>query len=152
MRWQWRGSPNLAALPASPLLHLALLSLPPEFPFLSLDSSLAALGFPGSVLSLHQAVLSLCSASVSLSLVSLSSLPLCVRHWLCLFASSLHVFLFSPGLFLAVPVFLKCLFFLVSLFSTPTHTHTHVRACKHTGTYADRRAGTDTHMWTQTHM
>lgn len=67
MRWLWPGSPDLAALPASPLLHLALLPLPPEFPLLSLDSSLAALGFPGSVL--------LSSSSCPISLLRLVSLP-----------------------------------------------------------------------------
>lgn len=132
-------------------LHFVPLPLPPELPLLSLDSSLAALScFPGSVLSLHQAVLSLYSSLC----LSLSPVNLCVLCLLCLFAFSLRAFLFSPGHLLSVPVSLMSLFFLESLFSTQTHRHrrdtpanrqTQIHTCRHRHTCRHTQIHRDTH-------
>lgn len=137
MLWPW---PPLWLLS---LLHFVPLPLPPELRLLSLSlfllpsAAFPVLCSPSIKLSSYLSI----PAFVSVCLVSLSSIHLCVLCLLCPFAFSLHVFLFSPGHLLAVPVSLMSLFYLESLFSTQTHADTQTQT-RHTCKQAD----TDSHM------
>ena len=120
---------------------------------MSLDSSLAALGFHVSVLSLSPAVflplrLPPCLPCLTPFSSSLRMLFVCELHL------STSLFLFSPGLFLAVPVSLS-LCFSWSLSLLHRHMQRHGHACRHTHTHRHTQRPTRTrmhrHEYTDTH-